>query len=43
MDVLHRAELEVELQMGDPTRQWTWWLSAVGERLCGLQCSHVKM
>jgi hypothetical protein len=29
MDVLHRAESEVELQMGDPLREWVWWLSAV--------------
>jgi fatty acid synthase len=32
MDVLHRAESEVELQMGDPLREWTWWLSAEGRR-----------
>ena len=29
MEVLHCAESEVELQMGDPLRKWTWWLSAV--------------
>jgi hypothetical protein len=29
MDVLHRAESEVELQMGDPLREWVWWASAV--------------
>lgn len=36
MDILHRAELEVELQMGDPTRKWTWWLTAVSCNLVDL-------
>lgn len=35
MDILHRAELEAELQMGDPLRQFTWWLTAEGRRAVG--------